>query len=322
METSKRTSNSSEQASGTSEQSSGFAEMVARLKSGGVRRRVALVCPDDDHTLYVLKRAVGEGVADFTLFCGRPLSEEVKGLARSNGQHIATVCTESPDEAARAAVEAVRGGEADLLMKGTINTDNLLRAVLDKQKGLLEPGGVLTHVALAELPGYRKGLLAFSDAAVIPFPTLAQYDAMVRHLAAIARIAGAETPKIALVHCTEKVSEKFPLTLNYETLMQRAAHGDYGRVEMDGPMDVKTALDAASGNIKGLHSPVVGRADALVFPDIEAANVFYKTITLFAQASIAGVLCGTTAPVVVASRADSGESKYNSLALACALAGA
>ncbi len=310
-----------EGASCSSGRAAGFAEMVARLKSGGVRRRVALVCPDDDHTLYVLKRAVGEGVADFTLFCGRPLSGEAGSLVRANGPHMAAVSAESPDEAARAAVEAVRSGGADLLMKGTINTDNLLRAVLDKQKGLLEPGKVLTHVALAELPGCRNRMLAFSDAAVIPYPTLAQYDSMVRHLAAIARIAGAEVPRIALVHCTEKVSEKFPLTLDYETLMRRAAHGDYGKVEMDGPMDVKTALDTASGDIKGLHSPVVGRADALVFPDIEAANVFYKTITLFAQANMAGVLCGTTVPVVVASRADSGESKYNSLALACALAG-
>ncbi len=306
---------------GLTEITSGFAAIVAQLKStDSVRRRVALVCPDDSHTLYVLQRALDEGVADFTLFCGRPLSEEVSNLVRTNGQHISTVCLETPDEAARAAVEAVRGGEANLLMKGTINTDNLLRAVLDKLKGLLEPGEVLTHVALAELPGRQNKMLAFSDAAVIPYPTLAQYDSMVRHLTAISRIAGAEVPKIALVHCTEKVSDKFPLTLDYETLMRRAAHGDYGKVEMDGPMDVKTALDAASGDIKGLHSPVVGQADALVFPDIEAANVFYKTITLFAQASIAGVLCGTTAPVVVASRADSGESKYNSLALACALA--
>lgn len=281
---------------------------------------MALVCPDDSHTLYVLRRAVDEGVADFTLFCGRPLSDEVSRLVQTNGSRMATVGKETPDDAARAAVEAVRNGEADLLMKGTINTDNLLRAVLDKQKGLLEPGEVLIHVALAELSGIQNKMIAFSDAAVIPYPILAQYDSMVRHLTAISRIAGADVPKIALVHCTEKVSEKFPLTLDYETLMRRAANGDYGQVEIDGPMDVKTALDAASGDIKGLHSPVVGKADALVFPDIEAANVFYKTITLFAQASIAGVLCGTTAPVVVASRADSGESKYNSLALACALA--
>ncbi len=306
---------------GLTELTSGFAAIVAQLKStDNVRRRVALVCPDDSHTLYVLQRALDEGVADFTLFCGRPVLDEVKALVQSNPSRVTTVCKETPDDAARAAVEAVRCGEANLLMKGTINTDNLLRAVLDKQKGLLESGEVLTHVALAELHGLQNKMLAFSDAAVIPYPTLAQYDSMVRHLAAISRVAGAEVPKIALVHCTEKVSDKFPLTLDYETLMRRAAHGDYGKVEMDGPMDVKTALDAASGDIKGLHSPVVGQADALVFPDIEAANVFYKTITLFAQASIAGVLCGTTAPVVVASRADSGESKYNSLALACALA--
>ena len=298
----------------------GFADITARLKDSPRRRRVALVCPDDDHTLYVIQRALVEGVADFTLFCSRPLSAEVSLMVRQEAGRVATINHDTPDAAAQAAVAAVRRGEADLLMKGTINTDNLLRAVLDKQSGLLLPDHVLTHVALAKIPG-RGRLLAFSDAAVIPYPTLVQYDAIVHHLASVSRLVGTEVPKIALIHCTEKLSAKFPLTQSYETLKQRAEQGFYGKVEVDGPMDVKTALDVHSGSIKGLSSPVVGHADALVFPDIEAGNVFYKTISLFANASMAGVLCGTTVPVVVASRADSGESKYNSLALACALAG-
>ena len=296
----------------------GFASIAARLKDLGNRRRVALVCPDDSHTAYVVERALDEGIADFTLFCGRPLADWAERLLETSGGHMAVEQTASPDEAARAAVAAVRRGEADLLMKGTINTDNLLRAVLDKQGGLLEPGAVLTHVALAEMDGQAR-LLAFSDAAVIPNPTIAQFDAIVRHLARMARLTGADTPHIALLHCTEKVSEKFPVTLCYEELKKRAMRGDYGNAVVDGPMDVKTALDRDSGDIKGISSPVAGCADALVFPDIEAGNTFYKTISLF-KAKMAGVLCGTKAPVVVASRADSGESKFNSLAVACALA--
>ncbi len=303
----------------TNNDTASFASIAARLKNIGKRRRVALVCPDDSHTAYVVERVLNEGIADFTLFCGRPLADWVESLLETNGgDHIAVERMASPDEAARAAVAAVRRGEADLLMKGTINTDNLLRAVLDKQCGLLEPGAVLTHVALAEVEGIAR-LLAFSDAAVIPNPTIGQFDSIVRHLATMARLAGAGTPHIALLHCTEKVSEKFPVTLCYEELKQRAKHGDYGNVVVDGPMDVKTALDRDSGDIKGISSPVAGCADALVFPDIEAGNTFYKTISLF-KAKMAGVLCGTKAPVVVASRADSGESKYNSLAVACALA--
>ncbi len=101
--------------------------------------------------------------------------------------------------------------------------------------------------------------------------------------------------------------------------MQWAAEGRYGNALLYGPMDVKTACDAESGKVKGISSPVVGNADVLVFPDIQAGNVFYKTITLFGKAQMAGLLFGPDVPVVVASRADSNESKFNSLALAAML---
>ena len=201
-------------------------------------------------------------------------------------------------------------------MKGTLNTDNLLRAVLNKEYGLLEKGHVMTHVTVVEIPSYDK-LLVFSDAAVCPRPTDEQFKAILGYVLGVCRSLGAESPKVALIHCTEKVSEKFPHTLSYESMKEMARNGEYGDCCVDGPMDVKTACDSDSGAIKGISSPVVGNADALIFPNIESGNVFYKTLTLFAKAETAGMLCGTTAPIVVASRADSGESKFNSLALAC-----
>ena len=197
-----------------------------------------------------------------------------------------------------------------------INTDNLLRAVLNKEHGLLPKGNVLSHITVAQIPTYNK-LLFFSDAAVIPRPTLQQFEAMLMYDLEVCRRMGIEAPRVALIHCTEKVNEKFPHTLDYVELKARAAAGAYGEMYLDGPMDVKTACDPHSGEVKGINSAVGGHADLLVFPNVESGNTFYKTLSLFGDANMAGMLQGTSAPVVVPSRADSGNSKYYSLALAC-----
>ncbi|MCD8296559.1 MAG: phosphate butyryltransferase [Prevotella sp.] len=293
-----------------------FEDLVYSLHQSGKKKRVAVVCPADGHTEYVVKRSLQEGIADFLFINAGRIKPEFEVLCSLYPGCIKTYECDNGDAAARMAVELVRDGAADVLMKGTINTDNLLRAVLNKEHGLLESGRVLSHISVALVPSYGK-FTVFSDAAVIPAPTLEQFDSMLRYAIDVCHSLGVECPKAALLHCTEKVSEKFPHTLSYMQLMKRAGEGAYGNVCVCGPMDVKTACDAESGKVKGISSPVVGDADILIFPNIEAGNVFYKTITLFAKADIAGILCGTTAPVVVASRADSNESKYYSLALAC-----
>ncbi len=293
-----------------------FNDMVAALRAAKERKRVAVACPEDGHTRYVVARALDEGLANFHLVTAGECGEGFLELAEAHPGHVTVMEEGSRDLAAERAVSLVREGAADVLMKGTINTDNLLRAVLDKSRGLLERGRVLAHLSVASIPSYGK-LLVFTDAAVIPCPTLEQFDSMVRYAVGLCHGMGIERPKVALVHCTEKVSEKFPCTLHYVELAKRCLRGDYGEALMHGPIDVKTACDAESGTLKGIASPVVGDADILIFPDIEAGNAFYKTITLFGGATMAGVLAGTMAPVVVTSRADSNESKYFSLALAC-----
>lgn len=293
-----------------------FRTLISNLSSMKTRKRVALVCPNDSHTEYVINRGLEEGIADFLLVTGGTKADFVYGLVEKYPDRVSVFEAENPDAAAAMAVQIVRDGKADVLMKGTINTDNLLRAVLNKEHGLLEKGKVMTHVTVAQIPSYNK-LLVFSDAAVIPRPTEEQFDAILGYVVEVCRNLGETHPKVALIHCTEKINEKFPHTISYQNLMNKAKGGAYGEVEVDGPMDVKTACDADSGAIKGIDSPVVGSADALIFPNIESGNVFYKTITLFAEAQTAGMLYGTTAPIVVASRADSGESKFYSLAVAC-----
>lgn len=295
-----------------------FEGLRAHLKKLQTLRKVAVVCASDDHSVEAVTNALSEGFASFVLVGPHSVPSEIfeqySGRIESLGEDM------TPDEAANAAVKLVHNGGADVLMKGLINTDNLLRAVLNKEYGLLPKGKVLTHIAMVEIPG-REGLLFFSDAAVIPYPTLDQRCAIARYMVdAIGRIGG-ESPKIALINCTEKVNDKFPVTRDYVLMRDMASRGEFGKgVIIDGPMDVRTACDPESGKIKGITSPIDGRADGLIFSDIQGGNVFYKTVTYFGHARCAGLLMGTQVPVVVTSRGDAMSAKYDSLALACLLA--
>lgn len=268
-------------------------DMTNFLSQRHDRKRVAVVCPGDASTRYAVDKGLEMGFIDPIYVDG-----------------------DDKDECARRAVAMVRAGEADILMKGLVNSDIVLRAILNKETGIMRPGHVLTHVAMAEIPKYEK-LLFFSDAAVIPIPTKEQRRQQIHYLEYICRALGIELPRIALIHCAEKVNEKtFPYTADYKEIIALAQSGYFGRCIIDGPLDLKTSLDAVSLREKGIRSSIDGQADALVFPDIVAGNVFYKTLTLFAYAKTAGVLQGTMKPVVMPSRSDSPDSKYYSLALA------
>ena len=268
-------------------------DLTCFLQQRGGRKRVAVVCADDASTRYAVEKGREMGFIEPLYIDGN-----------------------DKDECARRAVAMCKNGEADILMKGLLNTDILLRAILDKEQGILRPGRVLTHICVAEIPKYKK-LLFFTDAAVIPVPSGAQRRQQIGYVNYACHALGIEEPRIALIHCAEKVSEKtFPYTKDYLQIIAEAQTGKFGRCIIDGPLDLKTSLDAVSLREKSIRSAIDGRADALIFPDIVAGNVFYKTLTLFAYARTAGVLQGTLCPCVVPSRADSPESKFHSLALA------
>lgn len=292
-----------------------FSSLTAHLKKLKPGKRVVAVWPSDKNTEEAIARVLHEGWADFILV-GPPNILDTFQSLKHYDRRVSVVGVSDCDEAAREAVEIVREGRADVVMKGLINTDNLLRAVLNKETGLLPRGKVLTHLTAMQGGRYGK-FLFFSDAAVIPSPTFEQRVAMVGYAAETCRAFGVERPRIALIHYSEKINPKFPVTTDYAEIKRLADAGEFGDAIVDGPMDVKTACDAESAKIKGISSPIAGQADALIFPNLEAANVFYKTMTLFCKADNAGILRGPVAPVVLPSRSDSAISKYYSLAVAC-----
>lgn len=292
-----------------------FEQLTAHLITLKKRKRIAVVCANDPNTEYAIARALEEGIAEFLMIGDSAILNKYQTL-RKYPEFVKTIHIEDSDEAAIEAVRIVRAGGADILMKGIINTDNLLRAILDKEKGLLPAGKVLTHLSLMQIPTYDK-LLFFSDAAVIPRPTLQQRIEMIWYAIDTCHSFGIEQPRISLIHCTEKVSSKFPHSLDYVNIVELAEAGEFGNVIIDGPLDVYTSCERASGDIKGIISPIDGKADVLIFPNIESGNAFYKGVSLFANAQTAGLLQGPVCPVVLPSRSDSGLSKYYSMAMAC-----
>ena len=291
-----------------------FADLVAQLSARHESKRIAVVCPYDESTIGAVAMALKRNAARFVLL-GTAARLAVLPAEWATRPDVQILETATDADAAQAATAIARNGEADVVMKGLIGTDTLLKAVLNKETGILPAGNVLTHLAVAQLPGYHK-LIFFSDVAVIPYPTLAQREAILRYDLATCRRLGIEHPNVALIHFTEKVNPKFPNSTDYVSLIEKAKAGAFGNVEMGGPMDVKTACDAHSAQIKGIESPVCGNADLLIFPNIESGNTFYKTITVFAGAVIAGMLQGAMVPVVLPSRSDSAESKFYSLVMA------
>ena len=292
-----------------------FEDMVIHLAQRNDRKRVAVVWAADRNSQVSVARALEIGFIE-AIFVGCQAEVEANESIMRYASHVSFIPADDRDEAARISVKLVRDGGADILMKGLINTDNLLHVVLNKETGILPRGHVLTHITAARLPEYEK-LLFFSDSAVIPYPTQDQRIQQTRYMLYVCRALGIEEPKISLIHCTEKVNEKyFPFTVGYREIVGMAERGEFGRCIIDGPLDLKTSVSPESMRIKGIKSPIGGDADALIFPDIEAANVFYKSITLFLGVETAGVLQGTMAPVVLPSRSDSKLCKFYSLALA------
>ena len=286
-----------------------FEELISHLSRRDEPSRVAVVCPYDESTQGAVEQALQAGFIKPVLVGeAAKMGNALPGVPR--------VEATDDDDAAAKAVALVREGKADVLMKGLLNTDNLLRAVLNKETGILQKGRVLTHLTCAQMPQYDK-LLFMTDVAVIPYPTKEQREAQLSYLLNLCRSMGIREPAVALINCSEKVNEKhFPFTVEYQELIARTKAGDFGPCIVDGPLDLKTSLSAKALKKKGLTSPLRGYADALIFPDIQAGNVFYKTITLFCRATTAAVLAGPEVPVVLTSRADDLESKFYSLALA------
>jgi phosphate butyryltransferase len=282
-------------------------------------RRLAVAAGHDPNTIQAAAMAAAENIAEVTLVGD---GVRIAGLCADYGLNAGVFkIVDEPDvlAAGARAVAMVRNGEADVLMKGLIATSDYMKLILNKEKGLLPPGNVLSHVSVFELPAFRARhdkLLFAADVAIIPQPDKAAKMQILEYCLQAARSFGVVRPRAALIAATEKVSPRMPATVEAAEI---AAAGDFGDAIVEGPLALDVAISPEACAIKGMDSAVGGQADVLVFPNIESGNVFYKAATLLAGARLAAAVVGTSAPCVLTSRADNEESKFLSIALGCRL---
>jgi len=294
-------------------------ELVEAARARGPAR-IAVAAGHDPDVIEALKRAAETGLASGTLV-GQ--SEKIRALARTAGFEIADEqILHEPDEtrAAHRAVAMVREGRADLLMKGKISTGALLRAVLDKEGGL-RTGRLLSQVIVFQVPGFNR-LMLMSDAGVNIAPTLEEKADICRNAIQVAHAIGIARPNLALLAALELVNPAMPATVDAAALTQMNRRGQLTGAYVEGPVALDVPLSKFAAERKGVASPLVENTDIFIAPDIEAANILYRSILYFAKGESCGIVVGAQAPLMVLSRAESPETKLRSIALAMLAGGA
>ena len=294
----------------------GFDQIFEELRGRGSKKKMVAAWGVDSHTIAAAGKAVEAGLADVILVGDESMIAKAC-LEEGIDSAIFTI-VHNPDEMSSVsqAVQMIRDGQGDFLMKGLCSTDKFLRAILNKEAGLLPPKGTLTHCGVLEIPQYHK-LLFVGDVAVIPAPDFKQKQVIMDYLVKTAKAIGVEEPKVAVIAATEQVLPSQPATIEAAMLAKMADRGQIKGCIVDGPLALDVAIDQESVEIKGLVSPVAGDADCLLFPNIESGNVFYKVNSKMVQGvRQAGILVGAKVPCVLSSRADSIDTKLNSIAVA------
>lgn len=292
----------------------GFDDLYRAADGAKPRVPVAAAGAADETVLVALSQAHARGWAEPVLV-GE--AGAIRATAAAAGVDLSPFRIVDTSEPALTAVAEVRSGRACLLMKGQVDTPTLVRAVLDSERGL-RTGPAVGQVVLMEITKQNRRFL-LADTGITIQPSLSQKAGILESLIAVARALGATTPHVALVAATEKVTPAMPDTLESAELARRNAAGEFAGAVVQGPLSFDLAYSVDAGGKKKVAGGVVGAVDALLFPNLLAANITVKAIMYTASCRFGGILCGTTAPVVFMSRADSVETRLNSLALALAL---
>ena len=284
-----------------------FEEIYEILRSKTKKRLIAAWAVDD-HTITAAYKAVELGIVEATLVGDINMIKKVCEAEKIDPSVFTIINNENELASIAQAVLMVREGQGDILMKGLCSTDKYMRGILNKEKGLLPPKAVLSHVCVLDNPNYRK-LIILGDMAVIPLPDLNQKVAIVKYLVNTAKALQIEKPKVALLAATEQMLPAMQACVDAAIISKM--------IDRDGPLALDVAISQEAVQIKKLVSPVAGDADCLLFPNIESANTFYKVNSQLCKGvKQAAIVAGAMAPCVLSSRADSIETKLNSIALA------
>lgn len=295
-----------------------FEELVEKLKASARAVRMAVAAAGDEHTIEAVLNARKEGIVSPILVGDKALIEAA--LAKFGATVPAEDIYDVPDiaESAKYAVQLVREGKANLLMKGKLDTSVMLRPVVNKETGIGK-GGVMSHFTAFEVPSYHK-LLVPVDGGMVTYPTLEQKKAIIENTVGALRAMGYDEVKVGVLACVEKLNPKMPETVDADALKQMNLRGEITGCIVEGPISYDCAVSKEIADFKGFNSPVAGDVDVLIAPNIHAGNIMGKMLACTAGAKMAGFIVGAQVPIVLTSRGSTPLEKYNSIAIAAAAA--
>lgn len=288
-------------------------ELVERARQFGPAR-IAVVEAHDPDVLECLALAETMGLAA-PILVGDPA--KIQAVAGKVGYRLRpeTLLAASGEEASiRQAIDLVREGKADLLMKGKVTTATLIRGVLDRERGL-RTGKLLSQVVVFQVPRIPR-LMIVTDGAINIAPTLEQKADICRNAIDVAHALGIAEPKVVLLAALEFVNPAMPATVDAAALVQMNRHGQITEAYLEGPLALDVPLSRFAAERKSIQSPVVEATDVFIAPDIEAANILYRAILYFAGGESGGIIMGARVPLVLLSRAESPQTKIHSISLA------
>jgi len=294
-----------------------FDELIEKVSSLP-KRHLAVAAAHDLEVLEAVSQAVTFGLVSATLVGKKAEIEKIASEHEINLADMQILDAEDNIQSARKAVELVSSGQAHMLMKGIVDTANLLRAVLDKEIGL-RTGNLICHVAVMEVPGLDR-LIYMTDGGMNIAPTLEQKADILQSALTVARKFGVKQPKVVPIAAFEQVNPKMQATVDGQALHDMALAGEFGDAIVSGPLAFDGALVPEAAKHKGIKDPVAGYADVILVPFIEVGNVMYKSLVYFGNTKVAGIVVGAKKPIVLTSRSDTPEAKFRSIAVASYMA--
>ncbi len=294
-----------------------FQELIAKVQNNNSKKRVAVAAAHDDHTLEAVFRAAHDKLVEPVLIGNKEKISEILKQLNVEYDLNSIISTESDKESAEKTVELINANKADFIMKGKLQTADLLKAVVDKEKGL-RTGKVISHVAILEVPKYHK-LIAITDGGMMMYPNAEEKKQILESAVDVFLAMGYECPKVAVLAAVETVNPKMPEAVDADILKKMNQSGEIKDCIVEGPISVDLTFSKESAQIKGYNSPVTGEADILLVPNITTGNIMSKALIEMANATMAGMIVGAKVPIVLTSRGATSQEKYLSLVL-CASA--